>query len=134
MADVATNSDKGNYNYHDINRINSACIELIQLLADIGYHGHGTFRTNWTMYDYPTVSAMADYLSNIYGLINDFYKRTNYALPQNLNAFTYEQANDIEKALLDIKEVTDNVKANWNRYANTFQAGMNDYGLRGYLL
>lgn len=131
-ADVAVNTDKGNYNYHDLNRVNAACIELVQLMASVGYSGHGQFKTDWTMFDYPTKSATDNYLAQIYGLIEDFYKRTNYNLPIDLTAFTHEQANDIEKALLDIKEVIDNIKADWNRYANSFSCGMNDYLLRGW--
>ena len=132
--DVYNGTDKGCYNYSDLNRVNSACLELLGLLTSVGYSGHGSFKTDWNMYDYPTVSAMTDYLNNIYGLIGDFYQRTAYDLPVNLQNFTYVQANDIEKALLDIKEVTDNIKANWNRYANTFSSGMSEYGLRGYVL
>ena len=133
-SNLSIDDDKGNYNAADLNRVNEACIELVSLMKSVGYHGHGDFKTDWTMYDYPTKENTDNYLSQIYGLINDFYKRTEYALPEDMTAFTYEQANDIEKALLDIKEVCENIKKLWNVYSGQRNSNNNAYGLRGYCL
>lgn len=131
---LSIDDDKGNYNAEDFNRVNTACKELRELMKSVGYSGSGSFKTDWTMYDYPTRKNTDEYLMNIYGLIDDFYKRTEYELPSNMENFNYMAANNIEKALLDIKEVIENIKSTHNRYANTMHANSNVYGLRGNCL
>lgn len=133
-SDLSVDNDRGNYNASDFNRVNEACIELVSFMKSVGASGGGNFKTDWTMYDYPTKTVTDHYLKQIYGLINAYYKRNEYDLPRDMSAFDYEQANDIEKALLDIKEVIENIKKTWNMDSGMYYSGYNAYGLRGYVL
>jgi hypothetical protein len=105
LSDVEERTDKGHYNAADFNRVSAACYELKERMKEVGYHTEFDLTKEWTMYDYPTTEVTQPYLDNIYKLINSFYKYRDYELPENMKAFTYEQANDIEKALRDIEQL-----------------------------
>lgn len=132
-ADVGA-ADKGSYNYTDLNRLHAACNELLELLRSVGYVVEMDTWHTWLPSDYPRVENTSAWLENIYRVINGFYKLNVYKLPDDMSAFTYEQANDIEKALLDIEQIIQNIKGNWETKANCIHSGYSVYGLRGYCL
>lgn len=90
---LPTEATKGAYNYSDLNRVERA-VEEISALAGLGL----TTKTNWSMWDVPTMSEMSRYLGNIKSV--RAYCGSTIELPESMNHLTYETANNIEKILL----------------------------------
>jgi hypothetical protein len=84
---------KGAYNYSDLNRVERAVAEISEI-ANLGL----VTKTNWAMWDVPTVSDMSRYIENI-RVIRTHYN-INIDIPTTMNNLTYETANNIEKILL----------------------------------
>lgn len=93
---LATQATKGAYNYSDLNRVERAVGEIS------GYFGLDLVtKTDWAMWDIPTVSDMARYLYNINRIKEVCYHPdTLPTLPSSMRGLTYTVANDIEKILL----------------------------------
>lgn len=121
-ADVSNGTDKGHYNYEDLNRVSEACYELKELMAGVGFSADFDLSREWEMKDYPTKEATQAYLDNVYKVINSFYSYQQYDLPEDMTAFTYTQANDIEKALSDIERLVAAIKTVFIK-SGTLQAG-----------
>lgn len=90
---VATEATKGAYNHSDLNRVERAVAEISEALG-LGL----VTKTNWTMWDVPTVSEMNRFLGNVKTLRNRY--STGTPLPDTMNGLTYETANNIEKIIL----------------------------------
>lgn len=90
---VATEATKGAYNYSDLNRVERAVAEI----SDMAGMGLVT-KTNWTMWDVPTVADMTRYLTNIRTIKTRFGIQTS--IPSAMDHLNYESANNIEKVLL----------------------------------
>lgn len=89
---VPTNCTKGAYNYSDLNRVERAVAEI----SNLGGLDLVT-KTDWGMWDVPTVSEMDRYLGNI-KILRDLYV-IDIDVPTNMNNLTYVGANNIEKIL-----------------------------------
>lgn len=122
QGDVDNKTDKGFYNATDLNRVASACDEILALMRGVGYSVPMQSWKTWTMFDYPTYANTLQWLNNVYRVINGFYKKNNYSLPIDMSAFTYTQANDIEKALNDINTIIEDIKKRFI-LSGTFQSG-----------
>lgn len=90
---IATTATKGAYNYSDLNRVERAVAEI----SELGGLGLVT-KTNWTMWDVPTVADMNRYLSNMRVLRSRY--SSDITLPDSMEKLTYETANNIEKIIL----------------------------------
>lgn len=92
---LATQTTKGAYNYSDLNRVERAVAEISDLF-DMGL----ITKTDWVMWDVPTVSDMERYLNNI-ARIREVcsYQEGVPDLPSDMNGLTYTAANNIEKIL-----------------------------------
>ena len=89
---LPTLATKGAYNYSDLNRVERAVSEISER-AGLNL----TTKTDWAMWDVPTVADMSRYLGNIVAIKNHFGIAT--VLPTSMNNFTYESANNIELIL-----------------------------------
>lgn len=89
---LPTVATKGAYNYSDLNRVERAVAEISSRVG-LGL----TTKTNWTMWEVPTVADMSRYLGNIVAIKEHFGNAT--ALPESMNNLTYEYANNIELIL-----------------------------------
>lgn len=91
-AIVPTECTKGAYNYSDLNRVE-------QIVADIseGLSLGLVTKTDWGMWDIPTVPDMERYLGNV-KTIRDYYY-ISIELPATMANLTYVEANNIEKIL-----------------------------------
>lgn len=103
QTDVDTGTAKGYYNYTDLNRIESWCQYIADLLTEYSYSVSITVKTNWTMADFPTQSNMERIRQNVLTLKNAYYSLTQ--VPSNLENMTYEKANKIEKILYEINRL-----------------------------
>lgn len=99
---------KGRYNHTDMNRVESAVKALSDRFLDLGYLATPlTVKTNWTGADAPTFEDFERYFGNVRRLrsLIPVHSDTPIAptVHQKLN---YERANDLEKILVDIDEIS----------------------------
>lgn len=99
--DVANRTAKGCIAYTDLNRVETACRELADiLLVDI------ETKTNWNIRDFRTDSDMQRIRSNIEKLRNAYFvKPTTPATPRRIEYQSISEANNIEQILADIYEM-----------------------------
>lgn len=87
-----TPATKGAYNFSDLNRVERAVAE-ISSLENLKL----TTKTNWGMWDVPTVSDMNRYLSNVKAIRT--YAESSIELPDTMDNLTYTYANNIERVI-----------------------------------
>lgn len=120
QTDIEQKTSKGYYNYTDLNRIETWCEYLANLLNSYSYPVSITIKKNWNMSDLPNVNDMERIRSNVNAIKTAFHAYTD--VPENLNYMTIEKANDIEKILSEIDFLTKNMISSF-RYSNTFNSG-----------
>ena len=118
--DLEQKTPKGYYNYTDLNRIETWCEYLANLLTSYSYPVSITVKKNWAMSDLPNVNDMERIRSNVNAIKTVFHAYTD--VPENLNYMTIEKANDIEKILSELDYLTKNMISSF-RYSNTFNSG-----------
>ena len=104
---VPTQATKGAYNYADLNRVERAVAEISEM-ASLGL----ITKTDWGMWDVPTVAEMNRFLSNIAAIRALLPEDTEEAeeteetegteipaAPLTMNNLSYVEANNIEKIL-----------------------------------
>lgn len=96
--DVTNRTTKGSISYVDLNRVETACKELGEiLLVDL------VTKTDWTMRDFRKDSDMQRIRGNIQKLRDAYFvKPTTPATPQRIEYQTVAEANSIEQILADI--------------------------------
>lgn len=105
---VSPSAAKGMYTHNDLNRVEGGVAYIIEELNALGHYVPPmTVKTNWTYMDTITISDMERYFSNIATLrgVVGVYPHTPDT-PTIYDKLTYEIANDIEKILADIEEIT----------------------------
>jgi hypothetical protein len=91
---------KGAYNYTDLNRVETAVAELSSALGL-----ELTTKTDWTMWDIPTQADMTRYLSNVERIRNAVWSGVDLPdVPRRMDNLTYEDANNIERILLETRK------------------------------
>lgn len=92
---------KGSYTYTDLNRVGEAVRYLSDLLNVYGYAVTVTAKTDWAIDDLFDPSDLETYITDVKTIKEAFYGTTE--LPETLlTEFGYEQANNIEKLLLEV--------------------------------
>lgn len=106
---------KGAYNPpYDMNRVGEALNYLRDRLAEAHYFAQSIFnaKTDWTSADIPTASDLTAYLGyvdTIRGALAVF--PTTPQTPENTGGLDYQEANNIEKILLDVDKLILNMLA-----------------------
>lgn len=106
---------KGAYNKGDLNRVGEYLNYLHNRLKDAGYITHKTTftaKTNWTITSIPTAADLTYYLfcvSSIRGALS-VWKSTPPA-PADTGALSIEEANNIEKIMIDVETLINNMLA-----------------------
>lgn len=118
--DLDQGTSKGYYNYTDLNRVESWCEYLANLLTSYSYPVSISIKKDWTMFDLPNTDDMERIRSNVNAIKTAFYAYTE--IPENLEYMTIEKANAVEKILSEINNLIKNM-INCFRYSNTFSAG-----------
>ncbi len=107
LADVRTNTDKGNYNASDLNRIESWMQYLKELLAEYGYYANIQTKTDWVIgLGKPNMTTEINRIkTNLQTLKDVFYVRsTTPEVPSTTRvAINYVEANNIEQIINDIE-------------------------------
>lgn len=114
---------KGAYNLEDLHRVDAACDYLAQLLSQHGYHIVAV-KQDWRRETIPTKGQLAVYLGNVQRLREAFVVMPGREpLPADLERLDWRGANTIERVLLDIYILLNNMIAAMDRYCGTFYAG-----------
>ena len=105
---------KGAYNASDLNRVGEALNYLRDRLAEASYLSQVAFiaKTDWTATDIPTASDLFNYLryvSVVREALAQFAKTP--ATPDYTGGLDYQEANDIEKILVDVDQLITNMQA-----------------------
>lgn len=117
---------KGMYNYTDLNRVETAvdyvADELVQADTDIRQYASDlgvawddifavpydpadyslTVKTDWAVTNIPSATQMARYISNLKLIQAAIPDSSNAWIPDSMNMINWENANDIEKLLIDV--------------------------------
>ena len=118
--DLEQKTPKSYYNYTDLNRIETWCEYLANLLNSYSYPVSISIKKNWNMSDLPNTTDMERIRGNVDKIKTAFHAYTD--APENLNYMTIEKANAIEKILSEIDFLIKNMISCF-RYSNTFNAG-----------
>lgn len=105
---------KGSYNAADLNRVETAVEYVSDKLASVGIHLGLEIRKNWAMEDLPSESDMQRYLGNVQAIRDSITMTADTPeLTQSMNNLTYEEANDIEKVLMMVNILLENMMKAW---------------------
>lgn len=105
---------KGAYNYTDLNRVGFAMQYVAACLVEQGYVVSVSPKTDWVEEDTPTQSDMQRYLADLAVLRSTFaVLQSTPAVPADMEALTYTEANNIEKILEDIDYLLTNTVKGW---------------------
>lgn len=99
---------KGAYNVADLNRVGEALNYVRDRLAAAGYVKTSDFvaKTGWTETEIPTAKELTDYLRNVSTIREALAQfRTTPAAPVYSGGLDYQEANAIEKILVDVDEL-----------------------------
>lgn len=106
---------KGSYSSADLNRVGTALNYLRNRLAEASYITYPTdftAKTNWTITSIPTAADLTYYLkcvSNIREAMAQF--ETTPPAPTDTGALNIDEANNIEKILIDVETLINNMLA-----------------------
>lgn len=105
---------KGAYNTSDLNRVGAALNYMRDVLSEASYISPYAFtaKTDWAVSDMPTAADLTNYLDYVSQIRAAFSKyATTPATPENIGALDYQDANDIEKILVDVYTLLSNMIA-----------------------
>ena len=114
-AEWLADNMKGAYHKGDLNRVGEALNYLRDRLAKasyITYQTDFTAKTNWTVTSIPTAADLTYYLkcvSNIREAMAQF--ENTPPAPTDTGALSIEEANNIEKILIDVETLINNMLA-----------------------
>lgn len=121
-------AQKGAYNHTDRNRVGAAIAYIAARLTAAGYSVPVLPKTDWAVGDIPSAAQMAAYLADVATIRAALAVRsTTPPTPLDMDDLTVEEANDIERILVDMDELITKMIAAY-RHAGTFYAGQG--GLR----
>lgn len=105
---------RGAYNAADLNRVGAAIRYIAERINSFGTSVRVSPKTDWADGDTPTPAQLAAYLDNISVIrgVLDVMQSTP-AVPEDLDSFTYEEANNIEQILADVDLLATNISRAW---------------------
>lgn len=105
---------KGAYNASDLNRVGAAVSYLAGKLHALGYAVSVSVKQDWANSDSPTDGDMEVYRDNVAALraVLAVFADTP-ATPEDLVRLTWREANDIEKILVDVDQLIQNLQRSW---------------------
>ena len=112
---------KGAYNYMDFNRVEKAVEYVVEKLQTVGWFLCPSTKIDWTVSDFPTVSEMQRYLDNI-RLLRSALPVGLPQVPEDMDRFTYAEANVIEQILTMLDAAVTNIMKNIF-YSNELYSG-----------
>lgn len=105
---------KGAYNASDLNRVGAAVAYVAGRLTGYGYAVSVSPRQDWQVADIPTQESMTAYLADVAALRAALTVAAGTpAVPEDMERLTWQEANDIERILLDVDELLTRMAAAW---------------------
>lgn len=120
--DVLNGTSKGFYNVADLNRVEGMTRYIADLLTAYGYPVTITTKTDWVITDFPTATEMGRYLNNVKYCVQQYNSVPGVTLPISMDRLDYIGANNIEKMLVGIEELIEEMISHF-RLCNTFKCG-----------
>lgn len=106
---LITDRTGGPYGVTDLNRVGQAVNYVAELLISAGYSVPVNPKTDWSTLDVPCESSMARYLQDIETIRSILaVLESTPETPPDMDSLTVQEANDIEKILVDVHFLTDN--------------------------
>lgn len=106
---------KGSYNKGDLNRVGEALNYLRDRLTEAGYITYQTnfiAKTNWTIASIPTADDLTHYLKCVSAIREALAQfESTPPTPTDTGALNIEEANNIEKILIDVETLINNMIA-----------------------
>lgn len=124
--DVASGTQKGRYDYTDLNRVESAVEELKAIAATAGIQLNLNTKTDWgrpgifSDQSWVTESQMNRYLLNVHLIADAVQAGAN--LPGSMSYLDWRAANNIEQALVITNARLQGIIAAW-KYSGISYAG-----------
>ena len=116
-------SQRGAYNYTDLNRVGAAVALLAESLSGQGYHLTTSPRTDWAEADIPAATPMGTYLTDVGTIFRARLVQQPYiTLPASMAGLTLAGMNSIEWALVCVDAVTPVVRKSYI-YSGEVMAG-----------
>lgn len=128
-AEITTfNENGGAYRHTDMNRVGAACAEIYALLNDAGYAvtGYVALPTNWTRTVKPTKAQLDTYIATVAAIKASLPTET--PVPSTWKRMTTEDANNIEKMLIEIDEILARLQSIYLR-SGVFNSGYQFYAM-----
>ena len=114
-AEWLADNMKGAYHKGDLNRVGAALNYLHDRLLAAGYITYQTTftaKTNWTVTSIPTAEELKHYLQCVFNIREAMAQfATTPPAPTNTGALNHEEANNIEKILIDVETLINNMLA-----------------------
>lgn len=95
---------RGAYNATDMNRVGIAAEYIAGVMVEYGYAPVVNAKKDWTQTDIPTQSQTETYLDNV-SAIQALVPIAEPAVPPDMEAFTFGEANDIETILVQADQL-----------------------------
>lgn len=104
LEDVLVGNEKGNYSVKDINRVEDAIEYVASLLEQVGYPVKTYVKDRpWKMIDVPTEGDSKRIIESVGNIRKSIpVPEETPEAPEDMVLLTHEEANDIEKILLNI--------------------------------
>lgn len=113
LRDVQLLNSKGNYNATDLNRVEEWCQYIADLLNEYGYYVSIVTKTDWTVgLGKPNMTSEINRIkTNIQSLIDAYVvMQSTPEVPSTTRlAINYQEANDIERILVDLEFLINNM-------------------------
>lgn len=105
---------KGAYNASDLNRVGAAVEYVAERLNGYGYAVCVSPKKDWKVEDFPTSAQMTAYLADIAALRSMLtVAQVTPEVPEDMEKLTWQEANDIEKILVDLDAMVTLMAAAW---------------------
>lgn len=111
QLDVDNDTEKGQYTYTDLNRIESWCRYMANILNSYNYYVSINTKMDWKESDYHYSEDLERIRQNVNTLKEAYFSFTQ--IPENLEYMTFEKANDIEKILYEIDKIIGDMENNF---------------------
>lgn len=103
QLDIDNDTEKGQYTHTDLNRVESWCKYIADVLNGYNYYVSIDAKTNWKESDYHWSEDLERIRQNVNRLKEAYFSFTQ--IPANLEYMTWQKANDIEKILFEIDKI-----------------------------
>ena len=106
VRDLVTRKRKAFYNALDLIRVGEAMEYLERHFYDVGISVFVSPKLDWSLADTPNFAQLNHYLADVKAVkakLNEF--RASESLPESMNGFDFESANNIETILLNTEQL-----------------------------